>query len=80
MVDIKVPVEELRKAKIMVCTPMYGGMCGGMYTKACCDLSTLAAQYQMDLKYFYLFHSPWYPRESLDGIANIFQWESILIY
>ena len=42
MVDIKVPVEELRKAKIMVCTPMYGGMCGGMYANACCDLSTLA--------------------------------------
>ena len=62
MVDIKVPVEELRKAKIMVCTPMYGGMCGGMYAKACCDLSTLAAQYQMDLKYFYLFNESLIPR------------------
>ena len=62
MVDIKVPVEELRKAKIMVCTPMYGGMCGGMYTKACCDLSTLASKYEMDLKYFYLFNESLIPR------------------
>ena len=62
MVDIKIPVEELRKAKIMVCTPMYGGMCAGMYTKACCDLSTLAANYQMDIKYFYLFNESLIPR------------------
>jgi hypothetical protein len=62
MVEISVPIEELRKAKIMVCTPMYGGMCGGMYTKASCDLATLASKYEMDLKFFYLFNESLIPR------------------
>ena len=52
--EVKIPVEELREKKIMVCTPMYGGMCGGMYTKAATDLATLATQYGMDLKYFFV--------------------------
>ena len=51
--EVKIPVEELREKKIMVCTPMYGGMCGGMYTKAATDLATLCTQYDMDLKYFF---------------------------
>ena len=46
----------------MVCTPMYGGMCSGMYSKACCDLATLSTKYQMDLKYFYLFNESLIPR------------------
>ena len=60
--EVKIPVEELREKKIMVCTPMYGGMCSGMYTKACCDLATLATKYEMDLKYFYLFNESLIPR------------------
>ena len=54
--QIEVPIADLRKKKIFVATPMYGGMCSGMYTKACCDLATTATKYQIDLKYFYLFN------------------------
>ena len=54
--QIEVPIAELRKKKIFVATPMYGGMCSGMYTKACCDLATTATKYQIDLKFFYLFN------------------------
>jgi hypothetical protein len=60
--EVKIGIEELRKHKIMVCTPMYGGMCSGMYSKACCDLATLSTKYQMDLKYFYLFNESLIPR------------------
>jgi len=60
--EVKIPVEELREKKIMVCTPMYGGMCSGMYAKAASDLATLCTQYQMDLKYFYLFNESLIPR------------------
>ena len=55
--EVNVPVEKLRENKIMVCTPMYGGMCSGMYSKACADLATLSTKYQMDLKFFYLFNA-----------------------
>ena len=54
--QIEVPISDLRKKKIFVATPMYGGQCSGMYTKACCDLATTATKYQIDLKYFYLFN------------------------
>ena len=60
--EVKIGIEELREKKIMVCTPMYGGMCSGLYSKACADLSTLATKYQMDLKYFYLFNESLIPR------------------
>ena len=60
--EVKIGIEELREKKIMVCTPMYGGMCSGLYSKACADLSTLATKYQMDVKYFYLFNESLIPR------------------
>ena len=40
--EIEVKIEELRKKKIFVATPMYGGMCTGMYTKSSCDLATIS--------------------------------------
>ena len=53
---ISVDINELRKKKIFVGTPMYGGQCHGMYTKASCDLATTATKYGMDIKFFYLFN------------------------
>lgn len=55
-IEISVSIEELRKKKIFVATPMYGGVCGGQYTKSSVDLSALAAQYGMDVRFFYLFN------------------------
>ena len=60
--EVKIGIDELREKRIMVCTPMYGGMCSGLYSKACADLSTLATKYKMDLKYFYLFNESLIPR------------------
>ena len=54
--EIEIKIEELRKKKIFVATPMYGGMCCGMYTKSSCDLATIATQYGMDIRFFYLFN------------------------
>ena len=45
---ISIDINELREKKIFVGTPMYGGMCLGMYTKASCDLATTATKYGMD--------------------------------
>ena len=54
--EIEVKIEELRKKKIFVASPMYGGMCHGMYTKSTADLATIATQYGMDVRFFYLFN------------------------
>jgi hypothetical protein len=56
MPEISIDVGELRKRKILVATPMYGGMCGGQYTKSTADLAKLAMQYQMTIDFFYLFN------------------------
>ena len=54
--EIKISVEELRQKRIFVATPMYGGMCSGMYTRSAIDTTTLAARSGIDLKFFYLFN------------------------
>ena len=56
MNEIEIPIEELRERKIFVATPMYGGMCGGQYTKSTADLSKLAMHYGMEVEFFYLFN------------------------
>jgi hypothetical protein len=54
--EVEISVEELRKRKLMVCTPMYGGMCAGTYTKSSTDLAQVAAKYGVELVFFYLFN------------------------
>jgi hypothetical protein len=39
--QIQVNLEELRKNKLFVATPMYGGMNHGLYMKSCLDLQTV---------------------------------------
>ena len=54
--EIEIKIEEERKRKIFVATPMYGGQCSGMYTKSTADLATISTQYGMDVRFFYLFN------------------------
>lgn len=53
---IEVKVEELRKKKIFVATPMYGGQCAGMFSKACIDLATLCSNYGVECRFFFIFN------------------------
>jgi len=54
--NLEIPISELKKRKIMVATPMYGGNCHGMYCKSTADLAKLGQAYDMDIKMFYLFN------------------------
>ena len=54
--EVKVPIEELRKRKLFVATPMYGGQCAGMFCRSTNDLSALAVHYGVEVKYYYLFN------------------------
>jgi len=54
--EMEIELSTLRKRKIMVATPMYGGQCHGMYAKSCADLAKLCQAYDIDLKFFYLFN------------------------
>jgi len=54
--ELQIDLTELRKRKIFVATPMYGGNCHGMYTKSSVELSKLCAHYGVPVKFFYLFN------------------------
>ncbi len=54
--NIEVPLQDLQKKKIMLATPMYGGMCAGLFTKSVMDLSALCAKHNIQLVAYYLFN------------------------
>ena len=53
---MSIPIEELRKKKLFIATPMYGGQCAGMYTRSMVDLSAKCSQYGIPLQVYYMFN------------------------
>ena len=54
--NIQVNLEELRKNKLFIATPMYGGMSHGLYVKSCLDLQTTMMKYGIETKFSFLFN------------------------
>ena len=54
--EIQVKVDDLKKNKVFVATPMYGGMAHGLYIKSCLDLQTTMARYGVETKFSFLFN------------------------
>ena len=54
--QFQISIEELRKHKIFIGTPMYGAQCSGIYTKACTDLAQICAANGITVKFYYLFN------------------------
>jgi len=55
-IEIKVPIEELRKRKLFVAAPMYGGQCQGMFARSIADLSALCTHYGIQVRFYFLFN------------------------
>lgn len=56
MNEVSIDISELRKRKIFVATPMYGGMCGGQYTRAVIELQKVCDTYEIQTEFFFLFN------------------------
>jgi hypothetical protein len=54
--EIKVKIDDLKKNKLFVATPMYGGMNHGMYMKSCLDLQSILSRYGVEVKFSFLFN------------------------
>jgi len=54
--EIKVPIEELKKRKLFVAVPMYGGQCAGMFTRSIADLSAVCTHYGIQIQFYFLFN------------------------
>jgi hypothetical protein len=54
--EIKTTQQELQKRKLMVCTPMFGGMAHGNYCAGMVSLAILCCQYGIEFRPYYLFN------------------------
>jgi hypothetical protein len=54
--EIKIDLDILRKRKLFVATPMYGGACAGMFARSIADLSAICAQNGIPLQMYFLFN------------------------
>jgi hypothetical protein len=54
--EIKVELDQLRKNKLFVATPMYGGMAHGLYIKSSLDLQNVMSKYGIETKFSFLFN------------------------
>lgn len=54
--ELSIKVEELRKHKIFIATPMYGGQANGLYVKSILDLQGLCSHYGIETRFSFLFN------------------------
>ncbi len=54
--EIKISTDELRKRKLFVAAPMYGGQCAGIFNRSIADLSSLCTHYGIQLQFYFLFN------------------------
>lgn len=60
--EIRIDLNELKKQKLFVATPMYGGACAGMFARSIADLSALCTKYEISLQMYFLFNESLIPR------------------
>ena len=54
--EFKIELQDLRKKKLFVAVPMYGGQCAGMFCRSTNDLSALGASLGFEIRFYYLFN------------------------
>lgn len=54
--EIQLNIDELRKTRVLLATPMYGGMCHGSFTQSLAQLMTVTASYQIDYQTVFIFN------------------------
>jgi hypothetical protein len=56
IMEIKISAEDLRKKKLFIATPCYGGQCLGLYTKSILDLQATCIQYGIECRFSFIFN------------------------
>jgi len=54
--EISISIEELRKRKLFLGVPMYGGQCAGMFTKSVADLTAMCTNHGIEMRSYFLFN------------------------
>ena len=54
--EITIQIDELRKRKLFLAVPMYGGQCAGMFAKSVADLTAMCTNHGVELRSYFLFN------------------------
>lgn len=54
--EIQLNIEKMRDIKLFIATPMYGGMCTGLYTKSLMDMTAVFMNHGIQSQIYYLFN------------------------
>lgn len=54
--ELQIQIDEVRKKKLFIAAPMYGGQCAGMFCKSTNDVSALFRAHGVEVKFYYLFN------------------------
>lgn len=54
--ELSISVEQLRKYKVFIATPMYGGNANGLYVKSILDLQGMLTHYGIESRFSFLFN------------------------
>lgn len=54
--EVQLNLEEMKKMKIFIATPMYGGMCHGLYTKSLMETVSQMQSFGIPSQLYYLFN------------------------
>lgn len=68
--EIKLDIPEMQKNKVFLATPMYGGMCHGLYTKSLMDTTAVAMNHGLHMQIYYLFNESLITRARNYAVAN----------
>ena len=67
---IALDIPKMQKMNIMICTPMYGGMCHGLYTKSLMDTTAVFMNHGIQSQIYYLFNESLITRARNYCVAN----------
>lgn len=74
--EIQLNIEKMREMKLFIATPMYGGMCTGLYTKSLMDMTAVFMNHGIQSQIYYLFNESLITRARNYCVANFLRSEA----
>lgn len=76
MSEIQLDLDKMRESKFMIATPMYGGMCHGLYTRSLMETCGTLQQYGVGSQIYYIFNESLITRARNYCVANFLKSDS----
>ena len=67
---IQLDIPKMQQSKVFLATPMYGGMCHGLYTKSLMDTTSVCMNHGLNVQIYYMFNESLITRARNYCVAN----------